>query len=236
MSQSLTTTGGETTLMASIDDQISRTNQLHDEAKRSFARGCDLMILCGLQLATIKSQCAHGEWESLFDGAERRVKAKPAPNGPSLGHFNFGKSTAARYIALAEEAQKRIAKLDDLAGKDFGRMTESWQLEVVAAIRASIGPASYSQLAAEWGVIKRPGPQGGDVSPRGPDGKRIRPTPSEQAARQIEAAEEVVGVAIARLRFLLTFPDQMALAKPETRRELKQLMLEVRDHLNLIKD
>lgn len=234
------TAATDVTVLPPIDAQIQRANELHDTARSSFARGCDMMIMCGLQLASIRAQCKHGEWELLFDGSEKRVKGKrpTAGNVPTVGHFNFSKSSAHRYMDLAEAVQKRFSKLKDLGDKDIMSMDESWQLEAIARIRAEIGPSHYTELAAELGLIKPPGLLGGDNTPRDADGKRITRSAQELAEAAIYLADERVKELAVTMLVLFEEPEcrTLCLASPATRKILRDAMIDLRHKLDQIKE
>ena len=145
-----------------LNTAIDRANKYHELAKLSMAQGCATMILCGLELQSIKEQVQHGEWEQLFAGAKNRVIGS-SPNGKPVCHFNFTRESARRYLAIAEAAKRHVEDIRSLPLESIpvSELSDTQRNTLVNAVRRTADGQTYKTLAIEWGLAKKPSLRGG---------------------------------------------------------------------------
>lgn len=151
----------ESTLITTIPKaaiSISGINALHhaatglaEEARAKANAATQMALLIGLKLTALKAATPHGQWESLFKGAEKRVGKA---NGNHGSHLDFTREIARRYIAVtAEIINRRLTPEQAQALQHIALATELSPAD--AELLTDITPPeTLRQLYLQLGIVK----------------------------------------------------------------------------------
>lgn len=159
--------------------RFALVNEYHDLARTSMAQSCAYMILAGVELLALKEDAEHGTWEKLFPEAG----AKSA----NAGAFAMPLRTAQRYMGFAAAAKKHVPALRESCASNvpLSLMSPEAREKIVHAVRKTGDGNTYSDLAKEWGIAKKPPGNGGGQQQSGEDSKLTPQQQAEQGAQDL---------------------------------------------------
>lgn len=141
-------------------------------------------IVAGLQLIQLREATPHGQWESLFASAEKRLKS---PNVNHGCHLEIGFETARRWIALATQLVTK--KLEPEQSQALMALATGAEADEAAQhlLDEITPPKSLRQTYLELGIVK-PTPKEAAWLSAEPAGDAAEEKPS--AATKLRSAKD----------------------------------------------